>query len=117
MTKPVRDHVWRAAWKKDALTQQGGVCAYCRSRLTGATVTADHVEPRKAHGADCRENIKGACLACNKAKGHMGEQAFMKLVKAGGNTLESRMVWASRRINLATERSCKRLRKYAGLPA
>jgi 5-methylcytosine-specific restriction endonuclease McrA len=105
-------------FRTDALTKQGGLCAYCRTPLTAATATADHVVSRKRYGQDRRANIKACCQNCNLAKGSMGEAEFLKIIKSGeaGNTRQL-MAWASRRINLATERSCKRLRRYAGLPS
>lgn len=49
------------------LTFFGGACAYCGG--TAARLTADHLIPKSAGGADSVDNIVPACEECNSEKG------------------------------------------------
>lgn len=60
------------------IQQHGPVCAYCGRRATPATITLDHVAPRRGQSAyDRRDNLVLACTACNGAKADMPILAFL----------------------------------------
>lgn len=96
-----------------ALAEQEGRCAYCRTRLTQADATADHVIPRKRRDSDRGSNIVAACGPCNSAKGHMSKAAFKKLVKqgAGSPRFAIQLAWVHRSINLATDRAVRNIER------
>jgi 5-methylcytosine-specific restriction endonuclease McrA len=58
---------------------QGGLCCYCRRRMTldngkgsasnPAAATIDHVRPTAAGGTNDAGNLVAACWSCNQAKG------------------------------------------------
>lgn len=51
------------------LAKHGPVCAYCGVTYPEATITLDHVTPRKGQTAyDRRDNLVLACKRCNGAK-------------------------------------------------
>jgi hypothetical protein len=51
------------------LAQHGPVCGYCGVRYAAASITLDHVTPRKGQTAyDRRDNLVLACKRCNAAK-------------------------------------------------
>lgn len=112
----VREHYWVRAYRADAATKQGGRCCYCRSVLTCDTITAEHVVPLSRGGKRSdRSNIKASCLACNKAKGAQTEGAFIRLIKhpCVEDGLDIRRAWMRRRIALAADRACTKLRRFA----
>ncbi len=49
----------RDAWK----------CQYCGCRVTGETMTLDHVVPRAQGGQSVWENLVASCYGCNQRKG------------------------------------------------
>ena len=51
--------------------KNGHLCAYCRTPLTPATATIDHVRPRSAGGADTAANKVLACEPCNQSKANL----------------------------------------------
>jgi hypothetical protein len=54
------------------------VCAYCERRVTGRTITLDHVTPRRGQDAyDRRDNLVLACPACNAKKADKPILAFL----------------------------------------
>lgn len=113
----VSEQAWLRAYRSDAATKQNGRCCYCRSELTRDTISADHKVPRAEGGKTTRENIKAACSECNLAKGKRSSASFMSLVKnpTTGTSQRIYRAWMRRKVNLAVERSCKRLRKAFGL--
>lgn len=76
----IREQTWVRVYKCDALTEQGGRCAYCREPLRPSQATGDHVIPRIEGGTTNFKNIKAACEPCNKLKGRMGAKKFMNFV-------------------------------------
>jgi 5-methylcytosine-specific restriction endonuclease McrA len=60
------------------LHQHGPVCAYCGERFAEATMTLDHVAPRRGQTAyDRRDNLVLACKTCNAAKRDLAPIAFL----------------------------------------
>jgi 5-methylcytosine-specific restriction endonuclease McrA len=54
------------------------VCAYCGERFAEATMTLDHVAPRRGQTAyDRRDNLVLACKVCNAAKRDLAPIAFL----------------------------------------
>lgn len=97
------DRAFAKADREAALRKQQGRCAYCLDLLNYRTVTRDHVQPRKHGGLDHRGNIVAACAPCNRLKGHMPYDLFMRMISEPrrGEPMEYRMVWVSRRLNTA----------------
>src|SRR5206468_12287138 len=60
------------------LEKHGPVCAYCGERFAPATMTLDHVAPRRGQTAyDRRDNLVLACKLCNAAKRDLAPIAFL----------------------------------------
>lgn len=67
-----------AETKRWLLHEHGPVCAYCGRRVPAATITLDHVAPRRGQSAyDRRDNLVLACGDCNGAKADMPILAFL----------------------------------------
>jgi 5-methylcytosine-specific restriction endonuclease McrA len=67
-----------AETKRWLIAQHGPVCAYCGRRVAAASVTLDHVTPRRGQTAyDRRDNLVLACEDCNGAKADMPILAFL----------------------------------------
>lgn len=57
-------------------------CAYCREKLTEATMTFDHIIPRSRGGPSTFLNICSCCSPCNKKKkNRTPKEAGMKLTR------------------------------------
>jgi len=64
--------------KRWLIEQHGSICAYCGRRVSAATVTLDHVTPRRGQSAyDRRDNLVLACQDCNGAKADMPILSFL----------------------------------------
>jgi hypothetical protein len=64
--------------KRWLIEQHGSLCAYCGRRVSPATVTLDHVTPRRGQSAyDRRDNLVLACQDCNGAKADMPILSFL----------------------------------------
>lgn len=105
---------------------QAGKCHYCRidMRLTGMSdrrVTVDHVVPACRGGTRAWANVRGACWACNNARGAMPYEAFREYVEAFGRpqnepggicgAASERLAWA-----IARQEKRAALRAVAGRP-
>ena len=101
---------WIEVARVEAWTKQGGRCAYCQSPLKRREVTADHVRPRSKGGTDAG-NIVAACTYCNKAKGSRTKSQFHKAITNHPERWEDKVIAAIRRINLAADRACRRIRR------
>ena len=67
-----------AETKRWLIEQHGAVCAYCGRRVSSASITLDHVTPRRGQTAyDRRDNLVLACEDCNGAKADMPILAFL----------------------------------------
>lgn len=63
-----------------------GECAYCGK--SNEPLTADHLVPKSAGGADVPENIVPACPHCNEAK---ADQDWREFLMNSENFSQSRM--------------------------
>lgn len=113
--RKISEKQWIKVFRSDAVTVQKGSCCYCHCPITMKTATADHIKARKHGGCTSRNNISASCLECNRLKGHMSETRFKTLIKnpQPGDSIEIWLAWSRRKIFLATERSCSRIRKFA----
>lgn len=60
-------------------------CFYCSCKVSHRTRTLDHLTPCSLGGSDKPENIRLACIECNRAKADMTLLEFNQLVmKCGG---------------------------------
>lgn len=111
----VKPKTWRAVYRADAATEQGGLCFYCQEPLTRETLTADHFFPSALRGATSRENIKAACLECNRAKANMRPGAFFRAIKSIGpeTPFPIMLAFMRRKIWVRTHRACGRIERYA----
>jgi len=55
--------------KSLVLKLYGDKCWYCQTKLTLATMTIDHYEPRALGGSDHIDNLRPSCQRCNVTKG------------------------------------------------
>lgn len=108
----VREQTWLRMYREEARAEQKGACAYCHEPISLAKTTGDHAKARIKGGTTTKKNIKAACEPCNKTKGSMSEAAFLRAIKnpQPGDSIFIWMAWSRRRIWLATERVCKRIR-------
>lgn len=117
--KFVSNQSWIRVTKITALSDQQNKCKYCRDPLTVTTTTADHVIPRKENGQDTKDNIVASCGPCNIAKGSMSYKKFMGYVTATEIPrvyfMGIKMAWARRRINMAVERSQRKILRMVGV--
>lgn len=99
------------ASRETARARQDSKCLYCRDRLTAETATREHRVPRSLGGSDRQENIGASCQCCNLTKGSTPEGKFKNIIKhpQHGDSVHVWLAWSRRRINLAVERSEKRI--------
>lgn len=70
MTKDHARRTDRLHWqtlRKEVLSRDGEICAYCASR--SGPFHVDHIMPRIRGGADALDNLVVACRRCNLSKG------------------------------------------------
>ncbi|MCI0519886.1 MAG: HNH endonuclease [Chloroflexi bacterium] len=69
--------------KREVLRRDDFTCQYCGQRQ--ATLTVDHIIPRRLGGAHTWQNLVAACPSCNHHKGSRTlEQAQMRLLRLPG---------------------------------
>jgi hypothetical protein len=61
---------------KDGVVQ----CRYCKGFFTIAEIAADHANPLSRGGSLGLDNIDYPCINCNRAKGSMRPEVFLKLI-------------------------------------
>ena len=111
----MRPHVWIKMQKREAWLDQGKRCAYCHGEIAENEITADHVVPRSKGGTD-KDNIVAACQSCNAAKASLSVPKFKHLIRRQrGVDVDILVIRARRNINLAADRSVKRIRASVGL--
>jgi 5-methylcytosine-specific restriction endonuclease McrA len=111
----MRAHVWIRMQRRDAWIAQGKRCAYCRGAIKEHEITADHVVARARGGTD-EDNIVAACRDCNRAKGSKSVPKFKRLLRRkSGLPFDLALIRSRRRINLAGDRSVKRILASVGL--
>lgn len=60
------------------MARHGNVCAYCGHKTREATITLDHVTPRRGQTAyDRRDNLVLCCRPCNAKKADQPILAFL----------------------------------------
>lgn len=81
--------------------EQDGLCHYCKRRTfiyavevgdQGRLITVDHRQPISRGGSLGRDNIVGACKACNEAKGAFTEEEFMQILAAAASLEEAHAI-------------------------
>src|SRR5262245_50230080 len=106
------ERMFKRAYKSDAVVNQRFRCVYCFERMTMQAATAEHAVPRSRGGTTDRKNIKGACSACNLAKGN-GSEAWMRRVLNGPDIpLDDKLMTAAYirfRINRRADKAEKRI--------
>jgi 5-methylcytosine-specific restriction endonuclease McrA len=75
------EKLWTRVYRQESLIRQGGKCAYCFEPLKATAATADHVRPRSNYGRTTFDNIRAACIDCNKAKGSLPIRTFINMIK------------------------------------
>ncbi len=53
-------------------------CFYCETLIDFNTSSLDHRKPKSSKGSDDRSNLCLCCKKCNKAKGSLSEEDFIK---------------------------------------
>ncbi|MCY7274406.1 MAG: HNH endonuclease [Phormidesmis sp. CAN_BIN44] len=48
----------------------GSQCWWCRCYLPSEKLTLDHLRPRSRGGSNSLENLRLACLSCNRSRGN-----------------------------------------------
>lgn len=116
-----RTEMWIKVYRREALADQNGRCAYCCEPLRPGEATADHKVPHIKGGPVSRKNIAAACYACNQAKGSLSTGEFMNLIRGReaprGASIWMLRAWMRRRLALRTDRSCRRILKSVGVAA
>ncbi len=56
--------------KNKLLDRFGSVCFWCEKPLSKAELTVDHLIPLSQGGSNNLENLRLACLCCNKKRGN-----------------------------------------------
>lgn len=62
--------------RKRLYASQKALCCYCQSETPFERFTLDHVLPKSKGGTYAQDNIVGACLDCNKEKGHTNSTTY-----------------------------------------
>ena len=86
MSSPTRSRNQNQARRRRLLARDPR-CQYCHTPLTLETSTLDHIIPRRAGGANEKDNFALACYRCNHRK--------------GGDLPEEVFKWASRILAIA----------------
>ena len=74
------------AFRADVLSVLGGKkdgaveCRYCRGLFVVSEISPDHAQPLARGGSFGLENIDYPCVNCNRAKGQMLPEEFLKLI-------------------------------------
>ncbi len=106
-------------YRSDLLITQNRQCAYCFTTLSMKNATLEHVVPRSKGGRDHKSNFKTSCLACNALKADMSESAFKNKIKhpAVNDPFAFWEAHIRRRLSLATNRSCRNIKRFVGMDA
>lgn len=116
-----RTEMWVRLYRREALAEQGGRCAYCAEPLRPSEATADHKHPHSKGGAVSKKNIVAACHPCNQAKGDLSHNQFMNFIRGqevpSGSPVHMMRAWMRRRIALRADRACRRILKSVGAAA
>lgn len=67
--------------------EQGGRCFYCLHSLSYMTAVLEHKTPLSRGGHDTFSNLVAACQACDKEKGTMTAEEYLRLKWGDGLVL------------------------------
>ena len=76
MAKQVKLEIRKEIWERDNYQ-----CTYCEKDIDkkrGSHLTVDHVVPRTQGGANHISNLVTCCSECNKKKGHLLLDQFIR---------------------------------------
>lgn len=80
MPAPAADPRNSRAWRKlrDKVVDEEPRCQLGLSGCTGSSQTADHIKPYETHPqlAMVRENLRGACHACNRRRSSLPDESL-----------------------------------------
>lgn len=115
-TRPMDDRVWMRVYREDARRRQKGRCIFCLYLLSSSETTGDHIRPRSRGGAVRPRNIQAACQLCNSLKGRMANKKFMSVMSGRAEaSFHVKQQRAIRRIHVAADQACVRIRASVGL--
>ncbi|MGB3636178.1 MAG: HNH endonuclease [Rivularia sp. (in: cyanobacteria)] len=59
-------------WSKKAqlLSEYGSCCCWCGCCLPAEKLTLEHLKPKSKGGSNSLENLRLACVPCNKSRGN-----------------------------------------------
>lgn len=108
-------HVWMRLAKDEAWGRQNRRCYWCLAPMKRDEATVEHIKPKNLHGSDRKSNIAAAHEFCNKTKGSKAPKHFQRIIErtkpgCGPYVLTIGII---RRINLQTDRACKRILQAA----
>lgn len=110
------DRAFLRMYKEDSLREQGGRCVYCLDQMTYKASTTEHKIPKSKGGSNKKDNIGASCQRCNRDKGALIHKDYVTILSLSipsiGNPIRT-SIWIKRRLNLAIEKSVKKLDKYA----
>ncbi len=96
--------------RKQVYARSGGLCHYCgcamvlTKRPHADAVTVDHIIPACKGGTRAADNVVGACLTCNGARGAKLYEAFVAHVKANGRPAPPKLPTFPQRSTLKAKR-------------
>ena len=67
------------------MSEQQGLCVYCKAELSQSGYHLDHKEPLSRGGANCDENMQLTCPNCNLRKAAKSHDDFMAQKGSGAN--------------------------------
>lgn len=68
-------------------------CFYCSGPVSNRTRTLDHLTPCSLGGSDDPENIRLACIECNRAKADMTLAEFNQFVMMNGGIIKVKQLY------------------------
>ncbi len=112
------ERMFTRVFRADATVKQRFRCIYCKCVMLMDDTTAEHAQPKSRGGATDRQNIKGACSLCNKAKGNGTEAWFRRILHGSMIPCDDpalRDAFIRFRLNSRVERAEKRIRRFVGM--
>ena len=76
---PSYSNIHKRQWHKDM--RSSGICHYCGERFPKKEMTVDHKQPLAKGGKNNKENCCPCCITCNREKGSMTYNQYMKYLK------------------------------------
>ncbi len=72
------DFLGRRALRGSIHAREGGLCFYCRRRVTWSTRCLDHIIPRARKGRNGYRNLVSSCSDCNSRKAEQKAEDFLR---------------------------------------